>query len=207
MERNPIPPNVKPYRIAIPRCYEPELPIDTAREKKMNSQNSNMVRTKRSDVGKIAALARRIWPVVYGGIISEEQINFMLNGMYAPSTILDEMDRGILYFWIELEKQQSGFASFGPVLKNQSCEIHKLYISPQFHRCGLGLATLRRIEKIAVEAGASSLQLRVNRHNQPAIALYQKAGFTITREDIKDIGGGFVMDDFIFEKHLPSASG
>jgi len=38
--------------------------------------------------------------------------------------------------------------------------------------------------------------LQVNKKN-PAIAFYQKKGFTIKEEAVFDIGQGFVMDDFI----------
>jgi RimJ/RimL family protein N-acetyltransferase len=37
----------------------------------------------------------------------------------------------------------------------------------------------------------------VNKRNEPAIAAYLKAGFRIEKEAVFDIGGGFVMDDFL----------
>lgn len=35
-----------------------------------------------------------------------------------------------------------------------------------------------------------------------AIAAYRKYGFTVREEVVQDIGGGFVMDDYIMEKPL-----
>jgi ribosomal protein S18 acetylase RimI-like enzyme len=41
--------------------------------------------------------------------------------------------------------------------------------------------------------------LAVNKHNAQAIAAYRKNGFRVADAVVKDIGGGFVMDDYIME--------
>ncbi len=42
-----------------------------------------------------------------------------------------------------------------------------------------------------------SLILTVNKHNQIAILAYQQYGFEITGDSIVDIGGSFVMNDYL----------
>jgi hypothetical protein len=42
----------------------------------------------------------------------------------------------------------------------------------------------------------------VNKRNASAIAAYRKHGFDVRESVVKDIGGGFVMDDYIMEKRL-----
>ncbi|WP_293005912.1 hypothetical protein [Nitrosomonas sp.] len=37
----------------------------------------------------------------------------------------------------------------------------------------------------------------VNKHSHSAIAAYPQYGFEVTGDSIVDIGGGFVMDDFL----------
>ena len=44
--------------------------------------------------------------------------------------------------------------------------------------------------------------LAVNKHNFNAIAAYRKHGFIVREAVVKEIGGGFVMDDYIMEKRL-----
>jgi ribosomal protein S18 acetylase RimI-like enzyme len=44
--------------------------------------------------------------------------------------------------------------------------------------------------------------LAVNKHNASAIAAYRKHGFEIAQAVVKDIGGGYVMDDYIMEKRV-----
>jgi hypothetical protein len=42
----------------------------------------------------------------------------------------------------------------------------------------------------------------VNRRNQAAIDAYLKHGFTVATLVMEDIGGGFVMDDYVMAKPL-----
>ena len=42
----------------------------------------------------------------------------------------------------------------------------------------------------------------MNRFNEKAIGAYRRNGYAIRQELKTDIGGGFVMDDFIMEKRL-----
>jgi ribosomal protein S18 acetylase RimI-like enzyme len=42
----------------------------------------------------------------------------------------------------------------------------------------------------------------VNKRNERAINSYRKYGFAVRETVVDDIGGGFVMDDFIMEKKL-----
>ena len=41
--------------------------------------------------------------------------------------------------------------------------------------------------------------LTCNRGNESDLAIYKHFGFIQTREQVSDIGGGFVMDDYILE--------
>jgi ribosomal protein S18 acetylase RimI-like enzyme len=45
------------------------------------------------------------------------------------------------------------------------------------------------------------LFLNVNKYNS-AIQFYHKIGFEIAKEEVIDIGNGFVMDDYVMEKQL-----
>lgn len=136
-------------------------------------------------------------------MISQEQINYMLDWMYSPGKIRGELtEDGIVYLLIEIEEEPIGFCGFGPLREGVTCEIHKIYLRPEFHGHGIGRRTMGEIERRATSAGSESLELRVNRANAAGNALYRKCGFQIVAEDCKEIGGGFVMDDYIFRKEL-----
>ena len=164
--------------------------------------NITFVEATTTEAEVIASLAREIWPVVYSDIISDDQINYMLDWMYSLETIQNEIaHKSITYLLIQDKTENIGFLAFEPEPRKVSF-IHKLYLSPRYHRRGIGTAALLEIERRSLTKGAKHLELRVNRQNQRAIALYQRCGFTITAEDCADIGIGFEMDDYIFQKNI-----
>jgi ribosomal protein S18 acetylase RimI-like enzyme len=81
-------------------------------------------------------------------------------------------------------------------------KLHKLYLLPEMQDHGLGSRLLQQVEH-EVRAGAGRrLILSVNKRNAKAIAAYQKNAFVIADSVITDIGGSFVMDDYIMAKDL-----
>ena len=50
---------------------------------------------------------------------------------------------------------------------------------------------------VARSRNCNRLMLAVNKNNRSAIDAYLKHGFSIADAVVKDIGGGFVMDDYI----------
>jgi len=149
----------------------------------------------------IAALAAVVWRAHYPGIISPEQIAYMLGRMYDIEVMRREMLSGINYLRALVEEQMRGLASSGPASATEH-KLHKLYVHPQWQGRGLGAALIERAEQHARANGASSLVLNVNKRNEEAIAAYRKRGFTVRDSVVVDIGGGFVMDDFVMVKPL-----
>ena len=74
--------------------------------------------------------------------------------------------------------------------------LEKLYLLPGHHGRGLGRGMLARAIDEARALGARRLDLYVNKANAKAIRAYRAAGFAIAESLVKDIGGGFVMDDY-----------
>ena len=58
------------------------------------------------------------------------------------------------------------------------------------------------VEEKALEKNCSKVSLTVNKNNVNSIIAYEKAGFINKGALVMDIGSGFVMDDFKFEKEL-----
>ena len=152
----------------------------------------------------IPKLAGVIWRACYPGIITAEQIDYMLARMYSLDVLRDEIrSQGIRYDLLLVDGSPSGFASYGPTSESGVMKLHKLYLLPERHGCGLGSRLLQHVEGEVRRLGARRLILSVNKRNARAIAAYIRNGFTITESVVTDIGGGFVMDDYVMAKDLP----
>jgi ribosomal protein S18 acetylase RimI-like enzyme len=156
-----------------------------------------------ADIDSLCALAAEIWRAHYPAIISVAQIEYMLAQRYAPAVLRDELPRGDLW-WDKLvvNGRLAGFASYFMTRKAGEMKLDKLYVHPDHQRKGYGRMLLDRAVTIARAYGCETLVLAVNKQNRNAIAAYEKHGFEIVQSVVKDIGGGFVMDDYIMARSL-----
>lgn len=155
------------------------------------------------DYTAVREMALSIWPEVYREIISPEQIAYMIERMYAPETIASEVENsGIHYDWILNSDIRIGFLAYGPLQVGEACTLHKLYLLPAKRGLGLGSFALQHLIARLKPLRINELSLRVNRHNEAAIRCYERNGFLKTAEDCLDIGGGYLMDDFLMSHPL-----
>lgn len=154
-----------------------------------------------TEVHSIADLARRIWPRVYPSIISEAQIRHMLDWMYAPETLRRDMhEKQVTYALIKMKGGIAGYIGCGP--EDGVMFLHKLYLLPEFAGKGFGAAALAWVCERARKLGFPAVKLRVNKRNTGAVRAYLRAGFVFEDDVVADIGGGFVMDDFVMSRYL-----
>ncbi len=154
-----------------------------------------------SQLHLVRDLAHRIWPSVYPGMISREQIDYMLERMYSLETLsLDVQEKQVEYALIRLEGQVVGYIGAGP--EQGAYFLHKLYLLPEFAGSGLGAAALTWIFERAASADHKAVKLRVNKNNAAAIRAYLRSGFQFECDLVADIGGGYVMDDYVMVRHL-----
>jgi len=157
----------------------------------------------KADIPTIREIAERTWPISYDGIISPDQIRYMLDMMYNPDKIGSVITDPNQDFWLAEENGtvlgfcgiEHGFPEAGIT------RIHKLYILPNTQGSGLGKIFLDQVEKEAKRHGNNKLHLNVNKLNK-ASGFYRKHGFTVDYEEVLEIGNGFVMDDFVMVKDL-----
>jgi GNAT superfamily N-acetyltransferase len=167
------------------------------------SSRARIVPATEADLPGISGLASVIWRAHYPGIITMAQIDYMLAKMYSIATMRDELRaQGIRYERLLVEDEFVGFASYGPTEEPGDYKLHKLYVDPAWHGRGLGSLLLQHCERAAGRLGAGRLILAVNKRNAKAIAAYERNGFAIADSVVTDIGGGFVMDDYIMAKKL-----
>lgn len=151
----------------------------------------------RSELGLIAALAQRIWPLVYPEMIGEDQIRYMLREMNSVSALRESAEQKAERFWLlEVEGEAIGYFAIEPRAEGVAF-LDKLYLLPEFHGQGLGHLALAQVRKLAEQMDCARIELRVNRANAKAIRCYARNGYTVQEESCVEIGGGFVMDDYV----------
>lgn len=156
-----------------------------------------------NDVEAIAALARVVWQDAYPAIITQAQIDYMLAQRYAAPRLLEELATpGLWWDLATVDGVLAGFAATQLTAAPGEMKLDKLYVDPARQRLGLGGALIAHVAARARREGCATLILAVNKQNARAIAAYRKHGFAV-RESVRvDIGGGFVMDDFIMERSV-----
>jgi ribosomal protein S18 acetylase RimI-like enzyme len=155
------------------------------------------------DIECVSALAREIWLAHYPGIISVEQIEYMLAQRYCPATIRAELAQGCCSWDVLVcGGDIVGFASCFPADETGAMKFDKLYVHPRCQRRGYGGMLIEHVCAKTAQSGLRRLMLAVNKYNRNAIDAYSKHGFKIREAIVKDIGGGFVMDDYIMVREI-----
>ena len=154
-------------------------------------------------------LAGTIWRQHYTGIVSHAQIDYMLAGRFSDEALreyIQAADR-----WLELLRVSGtpvGYCGYELTAMGSDegvsadMKLGQLYVLESHRGMGLGRFMLGHIEERARDLSRHSLWLQVNKKNAGAIAFYRSAGFEVVREAVFDIGGGFVMDDYLMVKRV-----
>ncbi len=142
-------------------------------------------------------LAHRIWHACYPDIISATQIDYMLARFFDEAALRRDFEAGVLWEIAWLEAQPVGFLAAAPDVATERLKLSKLYLRPEFHGRGLGQQMLARVTALAHRTHSRAIYLTVNKANNRAIRAYERAGYRQTDSLVADIGGGFVMDDYV----------
>ena len=147
----------------------------------------------------IRAIAKEVWPIAYGAILSQEQLDYMMEMMYSVSS-LREQEASKKHFILATENGiDIGFACYEFNCNGTSTtKIHKIYIFSNQQRKGIGRILIDYITNEATQNKQEALFLNVNKNNI-AKYFYKKLGFEISYEEIIDIGNGYVMDDYVMK--------
>ena len=153
------------------------------------------------EIPEVIVLAREIWNLHYPGIITQQQIDYMLDQRYTLALLNDELASSLIHWDVANELTAAGravgFASTVHFPDAGELKLDKLYVRPEMHGCGIGRALVELAIERGHQADCDALVLGVNKHNEKAIHAYLRFGFVIRETLSTDIGGGFVMDDFI----------
>lgn len=157
-----------------------------------------------NQVDLIIELAHVIWPPTFSQILSESQIKYMLNQMYDYHHLTQRIrHRNHDFFLLFINDDPQGYFEleyYHP--QPHTLKIHKLYLHPDCQGLGYGRKMIDFIIHQATQYQLDRLVLNVNKYNTKASAFYEKMGFIKSRAENIDIGHGFLMEDYVYEKNL-----
>lgn len=157
--------------------------------------------TSEDQIKRLAELASSIWHECYAELLSREQIDYMVQAFQSTDAIVQAIGHeDYHYFFMMHEDQPVGYVAIQS--KQEKLFLSKLYLKKNMRGSNAAKKTVDFIEIYASERGLHSIWFTVNKGNERAIGFYQKMGFKTVKEQVADIGNGFVMDDYIMIKDL-----
>lgn len=154
------------------------------------------------DIPLIQELAEKSWRANYPGIISEEQITYMLDLMYSEKEIKTHFQNENYHYYLILDEENAvGIMGFENAYEPKTTKLHRIYLLKETKGKGFGKFAIQFLKKEVEKLSDCKIILNVNKEN-PALDFYISQGFKTYKEDVFDIGSGFVMDDCLMEYNL-----
>ena len=156
-----------------------------------------------TDARQLSGLAREIWTEHYTGLIGAEQVAYMLDRYQSAGQIWQDIRRnGVTYVWLDLGPNMAAYMAYSDKTDYGDCFLSKLYVKKAYRGQGLAKTLLDHLVARCRRDKKQSIWLTVNKHNTGSIEAYKKMGFSCVDAIVTDIGGGFVMDDFVLRREV-----
>lgn len=149
------------------------------------------------EIQQLFDVVQVIWQEVFTPIIGSEQVAYMLENYQSIDNIQTEIDKGANYFLLFFDGEAVGYTAYEE--SDSQIYISKLYLTSKLRGKGLTSAIFNWYEQIG---RGKTLHLNVNQNNKLAIQVYEHRGFIRVGERNVDIGEGYFMTDFIYEKKI-----
>jgi RimJ/RimL family protein N-acetyltransferase len=149
------------------------------------------------DIMEVNRLAGVVWHEAYKGILSREQIAYMVERFQSVRALTEQLAlEGYRYFLLEDEGHNVGYC--GVQRRGDELFLSKAYLLKEARGKGYFRAL---VEFLCNQFGdIQRIRLTVNRHNDHAQQVYSHLGFRRVAEQQTEIGGGYVMDDYVYER-------
>lgn len=150
------------------------------------------------DIAPLSVLAADIWREHFPSILPSGQTEYMIEKFQSAEAIQRQItEQKYKYFQMELDHQPVGYFAIKP--DGDRLFLSKLYVQKSARGKRISSAALDFMKDFCKKNGFSAIWLTVNRHNDGSIAVYRHFGFRVIDEQVTDIGGGYVMDDYFME--------
>lgn len=151
-----------------------------------------------TQVREIADLAKVIWNEHFTPIIGKDQVDYMVEKFQSYPALKEQLSEGYEYYQIFSDGEFCGYTGIHPGEDNRLF-LSKLYLKKESRGHHLATGAFSFLKEICRERGYSAIWLTCNKHNDNSLGVYRHFGFEIVDTQEADIGGGFIMDDYIME--------
>lgn len=151
-----------------------------------------------SQIRQIADLAEIIWDEHFTPIIGKEQVNYMVEEFQSYPALKEQTAKGYEYYQLFDKESFCGYTGIRPDADGRLF-LSKLYIKKEHRGRHLATQAFGFLKALCRERGYSAIWLTCNRHNDSSLRVYLHLGFETVDTQQADIGGGFIMDDYIME--------
>lgn len=152
-------------------------------------------------LNRIAVIADEIWHEYFPCIISEGQIDYMVEKFCSFKAMKENIaNENYSYYFIKKNGTDIGYTAAKP--DGEKLFLSKIYLKKEERGKKYARRVIEFYESRCREYNLKSMWLTVNKHNDSTIAAYKAMGFEITGEGVSDIGSGYVMDDYFMEKTI-----
>lgn len=155
-------------------------------------------------IDELCLVAKKAWEQAYSELLGPEQVAYMVERFQSPDAVRQQMDeQNYIYYMIYGDGRPGGLVGFAPGYEGRNeLFLSKLYLLPEMKGTGAARAAFELVEREARSRNLPAIRLTVNKGNSHAREVYAHWGFETIESAVTDIGGGYVMDDYIMVKKL-----
>jgi len=148
------------------------------------------------DIDLIRKLALQIWPQTFEKLVTPQQLIAMLNTKFSRAALVSQLNNKVDFYIIFKLDKPVGFLSIS--MNEKICSLHKLYVIPDFQGEGIGMEALQHIIHLSQKQQQNKVILHIHILN-PAIAFYEKAGFSIAGFQKRKVDNGSYVTEIRME--------
>lgn len=150
------------------------------------------------EIQELAKLAKEIWNSYFPSIISQAQIDYMVEKYQSLPALTRAMNQeGYTYFLGYEDKKLVGYC--GVKDEKKRLFLSKLYVHKSSRGKGYSSLLLNKAVDFAKKKNLTSIYLTCNKQNTNSLHIYEHKHFSIIDDRKTDIGKGFIMDDYVLE--------
>lgn len=155
-------------------------------------------------IKNVNILAESIWFEYFPSIISVAQIEYMLDKFLSEQAIKEQIAKGEHYYIVKRDRELVGFLAINVTVESNKRKLYlsKLYLEKIYRGCGIASEMIKFIKDFAKEKKCTSIFLHVNKYNSSTINIYNHWGFKKIEDQKRDIGKGYIMDDYVMSLEL-----